>query len=113
MPLSSIRHFMEQVARIRQQFHDIARCTDKANSLYASVRMIEKGRTSDRAEFRRLFQDAYEKRFDLRLFWALDRFSREGATDTLPHLRKLTSYGVKWKSFTEQYIVRQEVSVRS
>jgi DNA invertase Pin-like site-specific DNA recombinase len=38
------------------------------------------------------------------LFWALDRFSREGATDTLQHLRKLTSYGVQWKSFTEQYI---------
>jgi DNA invertase Pin-like site-specific DNA recombinase len=38
------------------------------------------------------------------LFWSLDRFSREGATDTLQHLRKLTSYGVEWKSFTEQYI---------
>jgi DNA invertase Pin-like site-specific DNA recombinase len=62
------------------------------------------GRTSDRDAFQRLFQDAYEKRFDLVLFWALDRFSREGATDTLQHLRKLSTYGVKWKSFTEQYI---------
>jgi DNA invertase Pin-like site-specific DNA recombinase len=62
------------------------------------------GRTSDRKAFQRLFQDAYEKRFDLVLFWALDRFSREGATDTLQHLRKLTTYGVQWKSFTEQYI---------
>ena len=62
------------------------------------------GRTSDRQAFQRLFQDAYEKRFDLCLFWALDRFSREGATDTLQHLRKLSNYGVQWKSFTEQYI---------
>ena len=62
------------------------------------------GRTSDREAFQRLFQDAYQKRFDLVLFWALDRFSREGATDTLQHLRKLSTYGVKWKSFTEQYI---------
>ncbi|HWQ53738.1 MAG TPA: recombinase family protein [Bryobacteraceae bacterium] len=62
------------------------------------------GRTSDREAFQRLFQHAYEKRFDLVLFWALDRFSREGATDTLQHLRKLSSYGVQWKSFTEQYI---------
>jgi DNA invertase Pin-like site-specific DNA recombinase len=62
------------------------------------------GRTSDREAFQLLFQHAYEKRFDLCLFWALDRFSREGATDTLQHLRKLTNYGVKWKSFTEQYI---------
>ncbi len=62
------------------------------------------GRTPDRDAFQRLFQHAYEKRFDLCLFWALDRFSREGATDTLQHLRKLSSYGVQWKSFTEQYI---------
>jgi len=62
------------------------------------------GRTSDREAFQLLFQHAYEKRFDLCLFWALDRFSREGATDTLQHLRKLSNYGVKWKSFTEQYI---------
>src|ERR1019366_8433154 len=62
------------------------------------------GRTSDREAFQRLFQDAYQKSFDLVLFWALDRFSREGATDTLQHLRKLSNYGVQWKSFTEQYI---------
>lgn len=46
------------------------------------------GRSADRAEFQRLFQDAYEKRFDMMLFWSLNRFSREGATDTLQHLRK-------------------------
>ncbi len=62
------------------------------------------GRTSDREAFQLLFQHAYEKRFTLCLFWSLDRFSREGATDTLVHLRKLTSYGVQWKSFTEQYL---------
>lgn len=62
------------------------------------------GRTSDREAFQLLFQHAYEKRYDLCLFWALDRFSREGATDTLQHLRKLSNYGVQWKSFTEQYI---------
>ena len=62
------------------------------------------GRTSDRAEFQEMFQDAYQKKFQLVLFWALDRFSREGATYTLQHLRKLSNYGVQWKSFTEQYI---------
>ena len=45
------------------------------------------GRNSDRGAFQRLFQHAYEKRYDLCLFWALDRFSREGATDTLQHLQ--------------------------
>ena len=62
------------------------------------------GALPHREAFQRLFQHAYEKRYDLCLFWALDRFSREGATDTLQHLRKLSNYGVQWKSFTEQYI---------
>jgi DNA invertase Pin-like site-specific DNA recombinase len=62
------------------------------------------GRDANREAFQRLFEDAYQKRFQMVLFWALDRFSREGATDTLQHLRRLTSYGVQWKSFTEQYI---------
>jgi DNA invertase Pin-like site-specific DNA recombinase len=62
------------------------------------------GRTSDREAFQRLFQHAYQKKFDLCFFWALDRFSREGATDTLQHLRKLSNYGVQWKSFKEQFI---------
>jgi DNA invertase Pin-like site-specific DNA recombinase len=62
------------------------------------------GRTSDREAFQKLFQDAYQGRFQQVLFWSLDRFSREGATDTLQHLRKLTSYGVQWRSYTEQFL---------
>ena len=37
------------------------------------------------------------------LFWALDRLSREGVLETLQHLNRLTSYGVRYRSFTEQY----------
>lgn len=37
-------------------------------------------------------------------FWALDRFSREGTLKTLEYLQRLDSYGVAWKSFTEQYL---------
>jgi Site-specific recombinases, DNA invertase Pin homologs len=62
------------------------------------------GRTSDREAFQQLFLDGYQKKFDLVFFWALDRFSREGAGETLRHLQKLTSYGILWKSFTEPYI---------
>lgn len=62
------------------------------------------GRTSDREVFQRLFQDAYQKKVDLVFFWALDRFSREGAAETLAHLQKLTAYGILWKSYTEPYI---------
>ena len=38
------------------------------------------------------------------LFWSLDRFSREGVRETLNHLERLTSYGVNYRSFTEQYL---------
>lgn len=62
------------------------------------------GKNSARAEFQRMFQDASRRRFDVLLFWSLDRLSREGALETLQHLNRLTGYGVQWRSLTEQYL---------
>jgi DNA invertase Pin-like site-specific DNA recombinase len=64
----------------------------------------ETGATSDREQFQAMFADAGRRKFDLLLFWSLDRLSREGALETLQHLQRLTSYGVGYKSFTEQYL---------
>lgn len=64
----------------------------------------ETGSTSDRKQFQAMFADASRCKFDLLLFWSLDRLSREGALETLQHLNRLTSYGVGYKSFTEQYL---------
>ncbi len=64
----------------------------------------ETGGTAKRTQFQRLFADARRRRFDLVLFWALDRFSREGVTETLNHLQRLTAAGVNWRSFTEEYL---------
>lgn len=64
----------------------------------------ETGSTSDRAEFQAMFTDASQRKFDVLLFWSLDRLSREGVLETLQHLNRLTSYGVCWRSFTEQYL---------
>jgi len=63
----------------------------------------ETGSTDDRAEFQAMFGDASQRKFDVLLFWALDRLSREGVLETLQHLNRLTSYGVGYRSFTEQY----------
>ena len=63
----------------------------------------ESGAKAERAEFQRMFEDASRRRFDLVLFWALDRLSREGVLETLQHLNRLTSYGVGYRSFTEQF----------
>lgn len=62
------------------------------------------GKNDDRAQFKRLMSHAYQREFDLVLFWALDRFSREGSFATLEYLKKLDSFGIAFKSFTEQYL---------
>jgi DNA invertase Pin-like site-specific DNA recombinase len=64
----------------------------------------ESGGTASRTEFKRLFVDAHQRKFDLVLFWSLDRFSREGTSATLQHLTMLEIYGVGFKSYTEQYL---------
>jgi DNA invertase Pin-like site-specific DNA recombinase len=63
----------------------------------------EKGSKEDRREFLSLFADASRRKFELVLFWALDRFTREGVLKTLQYLEKLTSYGVDYRSYTEQH----------
>src|SRR5439155_21235827 len=62
------------------------------------------GKHSERDQFREMLAAASRREFDVVLFWALDRFSREGVYATLQHLQRLTSYGVGYRSFTEQYL---------
>jgi DNA invertase Pin-like site-specific DNA recombinase len=62
------------------------------------------GKTADRPAFQRLFEDASRRQFDLVLFWSLDRFSREGVLETLQHLQRLSSHGVEWFSYREEYL---------
>lgn len=57
-----------------------------------------------RPGYERLMKDAEAHKFNLILFWSLDRFSREGVYPTLEQLRKLASYGVEFRSFTEPYL---------
>src|ERR1700728_2617186 len=62
------------------------------------------GKQSDRDQFQKMFSAASKREFDVLLFWSLDRLSREGTVETLNHLQRLTSYGVDYRSFTEQYL---------
>ena len=62
------------------------------------------GKRSDREQFQKMFSSASRREFDVLLFWSLDRLSREGVVETLNHLQRLTSYGVNYRSFTEQYL---------
>jgi DNA invertase Pin-like site-specific DNA recombinase len=62
------------------------------------------GKRGDRDALQRMFASASRREFDLLLFWSLDRLSREGSLATLQYLERLTTYGVGYRSFTEQYI---------
>lgn len=62
------------------------------------------GATSERPSFKRMFSDASKRKFDLVLFWSLDRLTREGCRATTKYLEQLESYGINFKSYTEQYI---------
>jgi DNA invertase Pin-like site-specific DNA recombinase len=64
----------------------------------------ESGAKAQRNGFQAMMRDAAQRKFDLVLFWALDRFSREGTLQTLKHLEVLESYGVRWRSLTEPWI---------
>jgi DNA invertase Pin-like site-specific DNA recombinase len=86
--LRQLRDFCE-----RQGFEIVREYVDHAS-----------GKRSDRDAFQEMFTDASRREFDIVLFWALDRFSREGVFNTLQHLERLTSYGIGYRSFTEQYL---------
>src|SRR5882757_5064948 len=53
-----------------------------------------------RKHFAALFDDAAKRKFDCVLFWALDRFTREGMATTVAYLQRLAEHGVSFHSYT-------------
>jgi hypothetical protein len=47
---------------------------------------------------------AHQRKFDIIVFWALDRLTREGARATLNYLQRLESKGVGYFSYQEQWL---------
>lgn len=64
----------------------------------------ETGAKSNREQFQAMLRDASRHRFDVLLFWALDRLTREGALPTLQYLNQLSGWGVGFRSYTESYL---------
>jgi DNA invertase Pin-like site-specific DNA recombinase len=71
--------------------------------VYVDRESGRKGR-AERKEFARMLRDAEGRRFDVLLFWSLDRFSREGIRKTLAYLQQLDVCGVRFRSYTEPYL---------
>ena len=57
-----------------------------------------------RTGLKEVFDLARKRKFDILLFWSLDRLSREGTRQTLEYLSRFDGYKVKWHSYTEEYI---------
>ncbi|MEE4379461.1 MAG: recombinase family protein [Candidatus Competibacteraceae bacterium] len=79
-------------------------CEKQGWPIFAEYIDEQSGGTEKRSRFQQMFEDANKRKFDLVLFWALDRFRREGTLPTFRHLERLNNAGVKFKSYTEQYI---------
>ncbi len=79
-------------------------CQKMDYQIYKEYVDQESGGTSNRLAFNQMFADAAKHKFDMVLFWSLDRFSREGTRKTIFLLQQLDDCQVKYKSFSEQYI---------
>jgi DNA invertase Pin-like site-specific DNA recombinase len=50
------------------------------------------------------YRKAHQRKFDILVFWALDRLTREGTRTTLNYLQLLESKGVDYVSYQEQWL---------
>ena len=53
----------------------------------------------DRPGFAAMLKGAHQRKFDIVVFWALDRLTREGTRATLNYLQRLESKGVDYVSY--------------
>src|SRR5215468_1815166 len=89
-------------------------CANAGHELVHEYVDRESGRkgVNSRKQFAALFEDAHKRKFDCVLFWALDRFTREGMIPTIMHLQRLASCGVGFHSFTEPHLATDNELVR-
>jgi DNA invertase Pin-like site-specific DNA recombinase len=90
-------------------------CVSADHELVHEYVDYESGRkgVNDRKQFAALFEDAHKRRFECVLFWALDRFTREGMAPTILHLQRLASYGIGFHSYTEPHLATDNELVRN
>jgi DNA invertase Pin-like site-specific DNA recombinase len=67
--------------------------------------IVSGGKTEkDRPGFAAMLKAAHQRKFDVLVFWALDRLTREGTRATLNYLQRLESKGVDYVSYQEQWL---------
>ncbi|MFZ4523581.1 MAG: recombinase family protein [Bacteroidales bacterium] len=79
-------------------------CNKLNHSIYEEYVDHESGASSTRPQFQRMFIEASKRKFDMVLFWSLDRFTREGVRKTIFYLQQLEDYHVLYRSYSEPYL---------
>lgn len=64
----------------------------------------DSGGRNDRREFQRMLDDSDRGMFDLLIIWSLDRFTREGISNTLGYLERLKRNGIAVRSVQESWL---------
>lgn len=62
------------------------------------------GGSANRPDFQKMLSEVKQRHIDLILVWALDRFSREGMTNTLKYIQTLKEYKCSLKSIQESWL---------
>jgi DNA invertase Pin-like site-specific DNA recombinase len=90
-------------------------CKSAGHEIAAEYIDHESGRKGidKRKRFNDLFEDASRRKFDLVLFWALDRFTREGMVPTINYLQRLNGYGIGFHSYTEAHLATDNELARN
>lgn len=79
-------------------------CESKKFPIVQRYAETASGAKSGRGALQQMLTDARKHKFDVLVFWSLDRLSREGVLKTLQYLHTLSDAGVKWHSLQESYI---------
>jgi DNA invertase Pin-like site-specific DNA recombinase len=62
------------------------------------------GGSANRPQFQAMLGEVRQRHFDLILVWALDRFSREGISNTHSYIQQLKAYKTGLKSLQESWL---------
>ena len=91
---------------LQNQLSQLEEFVSKNSNWVIYGRYIEtvSGTRQERPALEQLLEDARKRKFNVLLFWSLDRFSREGVLKTVLRLNELEAYGIKFVSYTESYL---------
>jgi DNA invertase Pin-like site-specific DNA recombinase len=79
-------------------------CARKGWEIFAEYVDEDVRGDAPRPQLQALLRAAHETRFEIALFWSLDRMSRAGVKDAIDTLYSLEAAGVEFVSFREAYV---------